>query len=264
MISVYSMVAFTGKRSHSSETFMNFLKSREWGLLLLDEVHVAPATAFRKCVESLRTHAKLGLTGKLACFAVGLKSSSPRRSAATLVREDDRISDLNYIIGPKLYEANWMDLAQKGHIANVQCAEVWCPMTPEFYAEYLLAKSRARIVMQAMNPNKFQACQFLINYHERRGDKIIVFSDNVYSLMVSHRLAKAGLGRVLIMSIQNIIAIRAKAGQSRYSWWHGRARANAYSGAVPARSEHEHDLLVESESSMGIMVIEIHLTGDFE
>jgi DNA excision repair protein ERCC-3 len=59
-------------------------------------------------------------------------------------------------------------------------------MTPEFYAEYLLAKSRARIVMQAMNPNKFQACQFLINYHERRGDKIIVFSDNVYSLMVSH------------------------------------------------------------------------------
>ena len=66
VISVYSMVAFTGKRSHSSETFMNFLKSREWGLLLLDEVHVAPATAFRKCVESLRTHAKLGLTGKPA------------------------------------------------------------------------------------------------------------------------------------------------------------------------------------------------------
>lgn len=39
---------------------------------------------------------------------------------ATLVREDDKISDLNYMIGPKLYEANWMDLAAKGHIANVQ------------------------------------------------------------------------------------------------------------------------------------------------
>lgn len=24
------------------------------------------------------------------------------------------------MIGPKLYEANWMDLAAKGHIANVQ------------------------------------------------------------------------------------------------------------------------------------------------
>lgn len=33
-----------------------------------------------------------------------------------------------------------------------------------------------------MNPTKFQACQFLIQYHERRGDKIIVFSDNVYAL----------------------------------------------------------------------------------
>jgi len=27
---------------------------------------------------------------------------------ATLVREDDLISDLNFLIGPKLYEANWM------------------------------------------------------------------------------------------------------------------------------------------------------------
>ena len=46
----------------------------------------------------------------------------PSRSGtlATLVREDDKIEDLNYMIGPKLYEANWMDLAAKGHIANVQ------------------------------------------------------------------------------------------------------------------------------------------------
>lgn len=36
------------------------------------------------------------------------------------MREDEKIGDLNYLIGPKLYEANWMDLAKKGHIANVQ------------------------------------------------------------------------------------------------------------------------------------------------
>lgn len=34
----------------------------------------------------------------------------------------------------------------------------------------------------AMNPNKFRACQFLIKYHEQRGDKTIVFSDNVFAL----------------------------------------------------------------------------------
>lgn len=34
-----------------------------------------------------------------------------------------------------------------------------------------------------MNPNKFRACEFLIHYHERaRGDKIIVFADNLFAL----------------------------------------------------------------------------------
>ena len=88
------------------------------------------------------------------------------------------------MIGPKLYEANWMDLAAKGHIANVQCAEVWCTMSPEFYGEYLREQSRRRMLLYCMNPKKFQACQFLIKYHEDRGDKIIVFSDNVYALEV--------------------------------------------------------------------------------
>jgi superfamily II DNA or RNA helicase len=51
------------------------------------------------------------------------KARIPCTFTATLVREDDKIADLNYMIGPKLYEANWMDLAAKGHIANVQvCA----------------------------------------------------------------------------------------------------------------------------------------------
>ena len=189
------------------------------------------------------------------------------------------------MIGPKLYEANWMDLAAKGHIANVQvcidlephsinevqgfrppsfplslspssyltharrqrgqgngergrqagggpvtqqfaptphsspshrlltffkflltdprppfflltpfmthkqCAEVWCPMAPEFYREYLREQSRKKNLLYCMNPRKFQACQFLIKYHEDRGDKIIVFSDNVYALEVSCRFS---------------------------------------------------------------------------
>lgn len=69
--------------------------------------------------------------------------------------------------------------------AMLQCAEVWCPMTPEFYREYLREQSRKRMLLYCMNPNKFQACQFLIKFHEERGDKIIVFSDNVYALEVS-------------------------------------------------------------------------------
>ncbi|CAB4386763.1 DNA repair helicase rad25 [Rhizophagus irregularis] len=163
VISTYSMVANTRTRSYDAGKMMEFITGREWGFILLDEVHVVPANMFRKVVTTIAAHTKLGLT-------------------ATLVREDDKIGDLNFLIGPKLYEANWMDLASKGHIANVQCAEVWCPMTPEFYAQYLKASSRKRMLLYAMNPNKFQACQYLIRFHEDRGDKIIVFSDNVYAL----------------------------------------------------------------------------------
>jgi hypothetical protein len=57
-------------------------------------------------------------------------------------------------------------------------------MTPEFYREYLREQSRKRMLLYCMNPRKLQACQFLIKYHEDRGDKIIVFSDNVYALEV--------------------------------------------------------------------------------
>ena len=58
-------------------------------------------------------------------------------------------------------------------------------MTPEFYREYLREQSRKRVLLYCMNPRKFQACQFLIKYHEDRGDKVIVFSDNVFALEVS-------------------------------------------------------------------------------
>lgn len=58
------MIAKTGKRAHDAEKMMQFLRSREWGFLLLDEVHVTPADMFRKCINNFKVHAKLGLTGK--------------------------------------------------------------------------------------------------------------------------------------------------------------------------------------------------------
>ena len=38
------------------------------------------------------------------------------------------------------------------------------------------------MLLYAMNPNKFRACQYLIKLHESRGDKVLVFSDNVFAL----------------------------------------------------------------------------------
>ena len=175
LITTYTMISYGGKRSDKSQEVMDVITSREWGLLLMDEVHVVPAKMFRKVVGSVKAHCRLGLT-------------------ATLVREDDLISDLNFLIGPKLYEANWMDLTAQGYLANVQCVEVWCPMTGPFMKEYLMASNaRLKQVLYVMNPSKLRAVEFLVRFHEERGDKIIVFSDLVYSLKLYAEMLKKPL-----------------------------------------------------------------------
>ncbi|XP_050470449.1 general transcription and DNA repair factor IIH helicase subunit XPB isoform X3 [Bombus huntii] len=163
LITTYSMITHTQKRSWEAEQTMRWLQEQEWGIMVLDEVHTIPAKMFRRVLTIVQSHCKLGLT-------------------ATLLREDDKIADLNFLIGPKLYEANWLELQKRGFIARVQCAEVWCPMSPEFYREYLGCKMTKKLLLYVMNPNKFRCCQYLIRYHERRGDKTIVFSDNVFAL----------------------------------------------------------------------------------
>eukprot|EP01084_Bolivina_argentea_P125024 221545_1 len=163
LVTTYHMLGHSGRRSKEAQIVMDEITSREWGLLVLDEVHVAPANTFRKCTSMIRSKCKLGLT-------------------ATLLREDDRIGDLFYLIGPKLYEANWLDLQKNGYLALVQCIEVWCEMSEDFYNEYLFNEAKNKRYSQVLsdfNPNKFRAMQYLIQCHEQRGDKVLIFSDNI-------------------------------------------------------------------------------------
>ncbi|KAJ3389322.1 hypothetical protein HDU84_008869 [Entophlyctis sp. JEL0112] len=163
LVTTYTMITHSGKRAWDTARMIEFVSSREWGLLILDEVHVVPANVFRRVLTTVATHSKLGLT-------------------ATLVREDDKIADLNFLIGPKLYEADWQNLSNRGHIAKVEATEVWCPMTGDFYREYLKSPLRKRRLLCVMNPNKLMAAEYLIRTRESAGDKIIVFSDNVFAL----------------------------------------------------------------------------------
>lgn len=206
VVSTFSMICHSGQRSADGARMMADITSREWGLIVLDEVHVAPARMFRRVLDLVNAHCKLGLT-------------------ATLVREDNKIDDLVYLVGPKLYEANWTDLTQQGYLASVQCIEVWCPMTPEFYKEYLKygnysninsvggmsfasgntmgssistdddggsalsaahvkGKSRIQQMLYILNPTKFKSAEYLLAFHRKRGDKVILFSDDVPALIL--------------------------------------------------------------------------------
>lgn len=162
LITTYSMLTTTN-RNKESEAVMDMICKRDWGLLIFDEVHGLPARTFRRVISSLKAHAMLGLT-------------------ATLVREDAKIEDLVYLIGPKLYEANWIDLQREGFLARVQCTEVWCEMNHAFFKDYLASDAQHRRLLYVMNPNKFRVCEYLIKFHEARDDQIIVFCDTIFAL----------------------------------------------------------------------------------
>jgi len=55
-------------------------------------------------------------------------------------------------------------------------------MTPDFYQEYLTGQKIQKQMFYVCNPNKFIACEYLVELHEARGDKIIVFSDQLFAL----------------------------------------------------------------------------------
>ncbi len=181
-ITTYSMMGMKDtRRAAESKKVMDSIASVDWGIMLLDEVHVAPANTFRNVLSRVRAHTILGLT-------------------ATLVREDTKIDDLNFLIGPKLYEANWMDLTNENFLARVMCKEVWCPMTKEFFSEYLklqdyrdgkVARTKHNFCKQparnqqrlyCLNPNKMLICHYLVQQHRAKGHKILIFADDIKTL----------------------------------------------------------------------------------
>lgn len=90
---------------------MELFDSRDWGLIIYDEVHLLPAPVFRLTAD-LQSRRRLGLT-------------------ATLVREDGRENDVFTLIGPKRFDMPWKDLESQGWIATAECTEVRVALTEE-------------------------------------------------------------------------------------------------------------------------------------
>jgi len=130
------------------------------GLLILDEVHAAPADKFRTVVDTCAAQHVIGLT-------------------ATLVREDERIQDLDTLVGPVLYTATVQRLVQDGYLAKTNVTRLLTEFPPAMRVAYDLANGRQQIQMCAQNPTKFQHIQRLVHEHEAKQHKIIVCGDAV-------------------------------------------------------------------------------------
>ena len=164
LITSYTMIASTKKkRNPEVQSALDMLEKIEWGLMIVDEVQLLPAGTFSEITKiKYRSHCKLGLT-------------------ATLVREDKKIVNLHYLIGPKHYEANWLDLQKEGFLARVKCTEIWCEMYPSFYEKYLDEKDmNKKKALYVSNANKYLITLILLEKH--KGDKILIFSDNLFTI----------------------------------------------------------------------------------
>lgn len=144
-IATYQVVTRKTKGEYRA---LELFDSRDWGLIIYDEVHLLPAPVFRM-TSDLHSRRRLGLT-------------------ATLVREDGREGDVFSLIGPKRYDAPWKELEMAGYIATAECIEVRVDMDPEERMLYATAQPRDRYRIAAQASAKLRAVDKILASHDQQ------------------------------------------------------------------------------------------------
>jgi DNA excision repair protein ERCC-3 len=131
---------------------LELFDSRDWGLVIYDEVHLLPAPIFRLTAD-LQSRRRLGLT-------------------ATLVREDGREGDVFSLIGPKRYDAPWKDIENQGWIAPADCSEVRVTLTDAERMAYATAEPEDKYKLAATVRTKLPVIEAIVNRHP--DDQVLV------------------------------------------------------------------------------------------
>ncbi len=126
--------------------------SRDWGLIIYDEVHLLPAPIFRFTAD-IQSRRRLGLT-------------------ATLVREDGREGDVFSLIGPKRYDAPWKDIENQGYIAPADCIEVRVTLPDGDRMTYAMAEPEDRYRLSASAAEKIRITEEIVRHHA--DDRVLV------------------------------------------------------------------------------------------
>ncbi|MGJ0119749.1 DNA repair helicase XPB [Williamsia sp. MIQD14] len=134
------------RRSKGEYRNLELFDSRDWGLIIYDEVHLLPAPVFRMTAD-LQSRRRLGLT-------------------ATLVREDGREGDVFSLIGPKRYDAPWKDIEAQGWIAPADCIEVRVTLTDEERLQYAVAEPEEKYKLCSTAHTKVNVVKSILARHE--------------------------------------------------------------------------------------------------
>nr|WP_211178098.1 DNA repair helicase XPB [Pseudonocardia acidicola] len=141
-IATYQVIT---RKTKGEYKHLELFDSRDWGLVIYDEVHLLPAPVFRMTAD-LQSRRRLGLT-------------------ATLVREDGREGDVFSLIGPKRYDAPWRDIEQQGWIAPAECTEVRVTLTEAERMGYATAETEERYRMASTARTKLPVVKAILDRH---------------------------------------------------------------------------------------------------
>ncbi|KNA92585.1 helicase [Gordonia sp. 852002-50816_SCH5313054-c] len=141
-IATYQVMTRKSKGEYKN---LDLFDSRDWGLIVYDEVHLLPAPVFRMTAD-LQSRRRLGLT-------------------ATLVREDGREGDVFSLIGPKRYDAPWKDIEAQGWIAPADCVEVRVTLTDEERLQYAVAENEEKYKLCSTAHTKVNVVKSILAKH---------------------------------------------------------------------------------------------------
>jgi DNA excision repair protein ERCC-3 len=142
-IATYQVIT---RRTKGEYKHLELFDSRDWGLVIYDEVHLLPAPVFRMTAD-LQSRRRLGLT-------------------ATLVREDGREGDVFSLIGPKRYDAPWKDIEAQGWIAPAECVEVRVTLTDAERMAYAVAEPDERYKLCSTAHTKLAVVKSILDRHK--------------------------------------------------------------------------------------------------
>ncbi|HEV7977585.1 DNA repair helicase XPB [Amycolatopsis sp.] len=142
-IATYQVIT---RKTKGEYRHLELFDSRDWGLVIYDEVHLLPAPVFRMTAD-LQSRRRLGLT-------------------ATLVREDGQEGDVFSLIGPKRYDVPWRDIEAQGWIAPAECIEVRVTMTDNERIVYATAEAEERYKLASTAATKTPVIKSIVAKHK--------------------------------------------------------------------------------------------------
>ncbi|MEU4448087.1 DNA repair helicase XPB [Actinosynnema sp. NPDC050801] len=159
-IATYQVIT---RKSKGEYKHLELFDSRDWGLIVYDEVHLLPAPVFRMTAD-LQSRRRLGLT-------------------ATLVREDGQEGDVFSLIGPKRYDVPWRDIEAQGWIAPAECTEVRVTLTDNERLEYATAEPEERYKLCSTARTKLPVVKAILDRHPDEPTLVIgAYLDQLESL----------------------------------------------------------------------------------